>query len=52
MRQALEDLLWTYKSVYEVTGTENYKQSDYLDGYRAFAEVAIKQIEEILNDNP
>lgn len=52
MRLALEDLLWSYKVAFESTAPGKYPQSDYLDGYRTFAEVAIKQIEEILNDNP
>lgn len=52
MRLALEDLLWSYKVAFESTAPCKYPQSDYLDGYRAFARVAIEQIEEILNDNP
>lgn len=52
MREALEDLLWAYKVAYDSTAPGKYPQSDYLDGYRAFARVAIDQIEEILNDNP
>lgn len=51
MKEALEDLLSVYSEAYLTLNPVDYKQTDYVKGYKTALGVVITQIEEILNEN-